>query len=295
MKNNRLETGHDTWKSGVICIALLLVLSVASCKRGQQGESSQGRSEAQTESQADTKDDKRPDGVKWLMKAYPEQVKDFKDGYIVMVSGDKILYDDKKDKSYLEKLNNSDLEDMFALPYNMKASRPGYREDGGRVRNDRFLQSMYGTNESQVRANCVSVPWFGQRVQFTKVNGAADSLRKVQKELATALPQFRDYYVTSGTLYWRNIAGTNRVSAHSYGMTIDIAVQKYSNYWQWDGSNAGKGEGDELKVYNNRIPLEIVRVFEKHGFIWGGRWYHYDTMHFEFRPEILLMARDNTK
>jgi peptidoglycan LD-endopeptidase CwlK len=28
-------------------------------------------------------------------------------------------------------------------------------------------------------------------------------------------------------------------------------------------------------------------VFEKHGFIWGAKWYHYDTMHFEYRPELL--------
>jgi hypothetical protein len=20
--------------------------------------------------------------------------------------------------------------------------------------------------------------------------------------------------------------------------------------------------------------------------VWGGRWYHYDTMHFEYRPEL---------
>ena len=35
------------------------------------------------------------------------------------------------------------------------------------------------------------------------------------------------------------------------------------------------------------FPLEIVEIFERHGFIWGGRWKHYDTMHFEFRPELL--------
>ena len=40
--------------------------------------------------------------------------------------------------------------------------------------------------------------------------------------------------------------------------------------------------------YENKMPHDIVKVFEKHGFIWGGRWYHYDTMHFEFRPEILM-------
>jgi D-alanyl-D-alanine carboxypeptidase len=35
------------------------------------------------------------------------------------------------------------------------------------------------------------------------------------------------------------------------------------------------------------VPAAIVHVFEHNGFIWGGRWYHYDTMHFEYRPELL--------
>jgi hypothetical protein len=33
---------------------------------------------------------------------------------------------------------------------------------------------------------------------------------------------------------------------------------------------------------------EIVDIFERHGFIWGGKWYHFDTMHFEYRPELLV-------
>lgn len=28
-------------------------------------------------------------------------------------------------------------------------------------------------------------------------------------------------------------------------------------------------------------------AFERHGFIWGAKWYHYDSMHFEYRPELL--------
>ena len=35
------------------------------------------------------------------------------------------------------------------------------------------------------------------------------------------------------------------------------------------------------------MPQNLIDIFEKHGFIWGGRWYHYDTMHFEYRPEVL--------
>jgi hypothetical protein len=39
--------------------------------------------------------------------------------------------------------------------------------------------------------------------------------------------------------------------------------------------------------WKNRIPVEIVRLGERHGFIWGGYWLHYDTMDFEYRPELL--------
>ena len=39
--------------------------------------------------------------------------------------------------------------------------------------------------------------------------------------------------------------------------------------------------------WRNQIPQVVVAAFEAEGFIWGGRWYHYDTMHFEYRPELL--------
>ena len=70
-------------------------------------------------------------------------------------------------------------------------------------------------------------------------------------------------------------------------MTIDIGGN-YKTYWQW--ARPGAKETDKVP-YRNKMPHEIVEIFEKHGFIWGGRWYHYDTMHFEYRPEILLMEK----
>ena len=51
---------------------------------------------------------------------------------------------------------------------------------------------------------------------------------------------------------------------------------------------------DEIN-YVNRIPKEIIRIFEKHGFISGARWYHYDTMHFEFRPDLIHHYSRKTK
>ena len=74
------------------------------------------------------------------------------------------------------------------------------------------------------------------------------------------------------------VAGTNRRSMHSYAAAIDIATA-HADYWQWSGG--------EDAAWKNRIPIEIVQIFERHGFIWGGKWYHYDTMHFEYRPELL--------
>ena len=37
------------------------------------------------------------------------------------------------------------------------------------------------------------------------------------------------------------------------------------------------------------VPETVVRAFEVQGFVWGGKWLFFDTMHFEYRPEILLL------
>ena len=78
-----------------------------------------------------------------------------------------------------------------------------------------------------------------------------------------------------------DIKDTDRLSMHSFGIAIDLAPAT-TQYWKDEASSETAKIG-----YKNTMPLSIVRIFEKHGFIWGGRWYHYDTMHFEYRPELL--------
>lgn len=223
-----------------------------------------------------------PRGAQILINVYPAFVKGYKDGYMLFADGTKMLYDDGRKKTFVQKLDDSDVEDMFAFKYDRRSWTPEYLQDAGRSRCEAFFKKMYGATEAEVKRNLVSVSWFGEKVLFTKVNGAADSLRAVAAELARH-PEFRSYLKSSGSFYWRKVRGANRLSAHSYGMTIDIGVAK-SDYWLW--KNPGKSETAKI-VYANKIPHGIVQIFEKHGFIWGGRWYHYDTMHFEFRPEIL--------
>jgi hypothetical protein len=112
------------------------------------------------------------------------------------------------------------------------------------------------------------------------VNGVDKHLLAVSQELDALSTDFGKFLIsTSGTYNCRAVAGSSVRSVHGYGAAIDLNA-KQSDYWRWskDPSNP---------VWKNRIPIEIVRVFEKHGFIWGGYWYHFDTMHFEYRPELL--------
>jgi hypothetical protein len=127
---------------------------------------------------------------------------------------------------------------------------------------------------------------WGRALKITRVNGVADKLRAVSAEL-DALPAAFDKYLLppAGTYNCRVIAGTDRVSPHGLGIAIDIATQQ-SHYWRWT-----KPDAAGRYPYRNAIPKEIVDIFERHGFIWGGRWYHYDTMHFEYRPELIAAAR----
>lgn len=239
---------------------------------------------ATTDSTVHTQQDEAaiPAGARILISAYPEAGMRYEAGHIIFPDGYRIPYDDKRKKSFTTMLDDSDIEDMFCMPYDTTSAKPAYLSDAGRSRCEQLFRKMYGNSASEVSSHMEAVDWFGQKIRFSTTNGASRQLRKVAAELKTK-PHLLKYLKPASTFYWRNVRGAKRMSAHSYGIAIDINVSM-SDYWLW--ANQGKSETATI-AYRNRIPAEIVRVFEKHGFIWGGRWYHYDTMHFEYRPEIL--------
>lgn len=110
----------------------------------------------------------------------------------------------------------------------------------------------------------------------------APALDRVANRLTSARdhdPSLRPFLRRlSGGFAERTIAGTDRLSAHAFGIAIDLD-KSMSDYWRWQKKGPHR--------WRNRIPQAIVDAFEAEGFIWGGRWYHYDTMHFEYRPELL--------
>ena len=89
---------------------------------------------------------------------------------------------------------------------------------------------------------------------------------------------------------WRNIADTQSRSFHAYGLAIDITPRSLGGretYWLW--ASARRADWWNIS-YNERFhpPQKVIKIFETYGFIWGGKWLFFDTMHFEYRPEILI-------
>jgi D-alanyl-D-alanine carboxypeptidase len=212
-----------------------------------------------------------------LIKSYP-QVKSSGKNAIKFSDGTTMTVDDEATFATAEeRLDHADLVDQLATPYppGCPAAVPAKDVDPGRLRFNPFFAKLYGENEKEVSAHIRRVAWFGSSLQVTTINGVDKKLEAVAKELGANKEWTKYVQSPGGGFVWRNIAKTTRRSVHSYGIAVDINVG-FSDYWLNGGT------------YRNRIPCEIGAVFEKHGFVWGAKWNHFDTMHFEYRPELLL-------
>jgi hypothetical protein len=229
-----------------------------------------------------------------LMLAYPE----YADGvtkensgkvYLVMKSGRKILYDDKRSKGFEEKLNNPDLQDMLEQVYPIESSTKLMDKnfDPGRGRVYELIREVYGASRPQIEKNLTTVHTGYGSFRFNKNNKAAEELRNAfteLRELSKTNPKINAFLSPcSGTFNYRMISGTGRLSPHSFGTAIDLASDK-RDYWKW----ASREQGEKRLLSYSK---EVVEVFERHNFVWGGKWGHFDILHFEYRPEIILKAR----
>lgn len=219
-----------------------------------------------------------------LMAGYPGAFS-FEGNAVVFGDGTRLVWDDGMIRDAAALIADPDVEDMFHYLYPLASAGelvPAKDFDPGRVRNEAFFKALYGSNAAAVGADVVVVPWLGGSVQVSSRFSIAGRVAAVAAEFEGALEKFGRN--PGGGFNWRVIAGTSQLSVHSFGAAIDINVD-YSDYWRWADVNA-----DPIP-FKNRIPLDVVALFEVQGFIWGGRWYHYDTMHFEYRPERIAYAR----
>jgi D-alanyl-D-alanine carboxypeptidase len=224
-----------------------------------------------------------------LLEAYPGLFA-ISGNTLKWVDGTTMVWDDGKMRSAEELLRSPDIEDMFRYVYPTASAgplAPGVHFDPGRIRNEAFFKKLYGASAKAARQHLVSLEWLPKlgnaTLWVTSLFGVNKRLAAISEALQSMPPNLSRFGLRPGGGFnWRAIAGTDRLSMHSFGAAVDINVGR-SDYWR-----SNKPDTPGRIIYENRIPMPIVALFEKYGFIWGGRWYHYDTMHFEYRPELLL-------
>jgi len=228
-----------------------------------------------------------------LMTAYPGFFTSIQvtDGKVVLTlsDGKTLPYDDGYTKTEDQKFNDPDLQDMLEQLYPLSEATgiASDNNDPGRYRVYAFFDALYGDSKEATTANLIKVTYGTQSLKFSKINGAAAALQAASDEaaaLAASTPSVSAYlYPSSGTYNYRDIAGTDNLSMHAYGIALDM---KYNSQDYWLSADPVKAEARILNY-----PKAMVKIFESHGFIWGGKWHHFDTVHYEYRPEIILKAQ----
>jgi hypothetical protein len=124
-----------------------------------------------------------------------------------------------------------------------------------------------------------------------------EDLAAVEEEILAAarndreLAAFVEQLQTIEGYNYRRVDGTASLSNHSYGIAIDLIPAWYGRrqvYWRW-ALNAGLDWYAVPMEQRFTFPAAFVEAFERHGFVWGGKWRFFDTIHFEYRPEILML------
>jgi D-alanyl-D-alanine carboxypeptidase-like protein len=225
-----------------------------------------------------------------LVAAYPDALLKYegralywRDGTITDIS------EDNERKTFEQTLRGASLLDQMRIPYprGPQETPPALNEDPGRFRNVAFFRKMYGNCwRGEVTSKLLPIVWlpktWNYTLRVTSVNGVAEKLTAISQEIELLPDKLRRAaYPTAGGFACRGIVDTGQPSMHAYGAAIDLNIA-FADYWYWQRS------ADGTLTYRNRMPIELVEIFERHGFIWGGKWSHYDTMHFEYRPELLV-------
>ena len=161
-----------------------------------------------------------------------------------------------------------------------------------------FLEYLFGRTELQIRRHGVSAVFLNRRVFVNAF--CLDALMAVDREVRETAERdpvvgaWVDDLEVAYSFIDKEIVGSGSRSHHAWGLAIDLVPSSHRGkqvYWRWS------------RVFNrrswHRIPISerwnppqaVIEAFERHGFGWGGKWSHFDTIHFEYRPEILAYNR----
>lgn len=165
-----------------------------------------------------------------------------------------------------------------------------------RSEHDGLYKELYGvTTRNSVKRKLVNKKFLGFKIKVHKIIGKKISsidlkireLAKSDREVSSFIKNLSDVQC----FHWRKIAGVERKSRHSFGLAVDILPENYRKkivYWGWEKDT----NNDWMLIPQSSLwvpPDSVVRAFLAEGFIWGGHWDTFDTIHFEYRPELLVL------
>jgi hypothetical protein len=163
-------------------------------------------------------------------------------------------------------------------------------------RDPEFYDTLWQAHtRGEAAANLVQISFLGKSLgvhkELTERLGTINSLIQEAAKTDPEIRRWIDGIGSIGAWNWRNVAATVSRSYHSYAVALDIlpaSLGGLASYWQWTAER----NPEWYKVpYTGRYhpPLRVVEIFERFGFCWGGKWPLFDTMHFEYRPEIIIL------
>jgi len=272
--------------------------------------------------QADAIEEPQPDRAEQVMKAlaaaYPLRIEkaDFQNGdWAVML--DDTWYYYAEGRLLPEELLSSVSEYSPVFFYNYQRELPPWTEpaaeqtgrfrDRGRNNNNgntprlrrssSFQEGLWqASNRDESSQRVEPVNFLSHSV--TVHSDIVEILSRVEERIMAAAktdPHVQSWIANIGEMHgwnWRNVAGSLSRSNHSYGIAIDILPQSLGGketYWQW-ASQRGKEWWNIPYEDRYHPPDAVIKTFEAYGFIWGGKWMFFDTMHFEYRPEVFILS-----
>lgn len=249
-----------------------------------------------------------------LSRAYPDRVgpAEFVDGdWTVVLDGVRYFYADARllPESLRGKVSEYDPQPFYDYPRSLadwKApdeaevasfrAMTAHRANNPPKRSQHFLDALWRSrNKAESYDRIKTILFFKHELMVHY--SILEELSLVEERIRDAAvsdPAVRAWLGTVGGLTgwnWRIIADTASRSFHSYGAAVDILPKKddgMATYWLWSAEH--DKEWWNIPYAKRRHPPEaVVAAFESQGFVWGGKWRLFDTMHFEYRPEILIL------
>jgi menaquinone-dependent protoporphyrinogen IX oxidase len=166
----------------------------------------------------------------------------------------------------------------------------------GAVRSLFFETLWQSRDRTEAYSHQKWIDFLGRRVQIHE--DIAVPLGHVEahiQEAAKTDPEIPEWFGKLDSITgwnWRNVAGSTNRSFHAYGAAVDLLMKAQAGmetYWQWTEAKGTDWRAVPAEKRQNP-PVAVIRAFEDQGFIWGGRWPRYDTMHFEYHPELLILG-----